>query len=128
MDKSSHTSGNIVNKYSAINRVMTPYLEFLENKKRLDKLKDNLDEEQYNKIKSVLDGVNFDFKTFHQQLKNTVKTGQILNNKNDSSTEESDVDSSDEKEITKEVDKVVETKHKKGQRLEKVSNLKKRLF
>lgn len=88
-----------LNKFSAINKIMTPYLDFLENKKRFIKLKDFFDEEVFQEISDMLDNVNLDHTTFIKTLKHTVNTGTIntvisqdLVTNNDSSTEESDVE------------------------------------
>lgn len=89
-----------LNKFSAINKIMSPYLDFLENKKRFMKLKDSFDEEAFQEISDILDNIKFDNTSFIKILKHTVNTGtintvisqDITTNNNDSSTEESDVE------------------------------------
>ena len=91
-----------LSKFSAVNKLLSPYLDFLENKKRLSKLKDSLDEEVYNEINDLLDNLKFDHKSFMKQLKETVSNGTINTvilqevNKSNSSTEESDDEEAEE--------------------------------
>jgi hypothetical protein len=95
-----------LSKFSAVNKLFSPYLEFLENRKRLTKLKDSFDEEVYEEINNLLDNLKFDHTSFVSQLRQTVITGTISTvltqevNKSDSSTEESD-----NEEVEKEVEK-----------------------
>lgn len=85
-----------LSKFSAVNKLLTPYLDYLENRKRLTKLKDSMNEEVYEEINDLLDTLKLDNKSFINQLKETVQTGTISTvltqevNKSDSSTEESD--------------------------------------
>jgi hypothetical protein len=92
-----------VNSYSIINRILTPYIEYHENIKKLDELKDTIDKKTYKKIKEILDGIEFDSEKFIGQLKKTSETLRIQPEpvKSNSTTDESDVDS---KESTKKSD------------------------
>jgi len=87
-----------LNKFSAVNKLMTPYLDFLENKKRFMKLKDSFGEEIFQELSDILDSIEFDHKSFIKTLRHTANTGTINtilstdNTKNDSSTEESDIE------------------------------------
>ena len=85
-----------LSKFSAVNKLLTPYLDYLENRKRLTKLKDSMNEEVYEEINDLLDTLKLDNKSFINQLKESVQSGTISTvltqevNKSDSSTEESD--------------------------------------
>ena len=76
-------------KLSAINKLLTPYLEFLENKKRVNKF------EELEELVNILNDVELDYKQLIQQVKQTIQTGTVEpvlvpeTKKSDSETEES---------------------------------------
>ena len=84
-----------VNSYSIINRVLTPYIEYHENLKKLEELKDIIDKKTMKKIKEILNGIEFDSDKYLAQLKKTSETLKIQPEpvKSNSTTDESDVDS-----------------------------------
>jgi hypothetical protein len=84
-----------VNSYSILNRILTPYIEYHENLKKLDEIKDMIDKKTYKKIKEILDSIDFDTEKFLSQLKKTSETLKIQPEpvKSNSTTDESDVDS-----------------------------------
>ena len=84
-----------VNSYSIINRVLTPYIEYHENLKKLEELKDVIDKKTMKKIKEILNGIEFDSDKYLAQLKKTSETLKIQPEpvKSNSTTDESDVDS-----------------------------------
>ena len=106
-----------LSKFSAVNKLLTPYLDYLENRKRLTKLKDSMNEEVYEEINDLLDTLKLDNKSFINQLKESVQSGTISTvltqevNKSDSSTEESD-----NEEVEVEVVKTPENKEKEEEK------------
>mgnify|MGYP003353770077 CR=1 FL=1 len=76
-------------KLSAINKLLTPYLEFLENKKRVNKF------EELEELTTILNDVTLDYKELLKQVKQTINTGTVEpvitpeTKKSDSDTEES---------------------------------------
>lgn len=84
-----------VNSYSMINRILTPYIEYHENLKKLEELRDVIDRKTYKKIKEILNGIEFDSDKYLTQLKKTSETLKIQPEpiKSNSTTDESDVDS-----------------------------------
>ena len=84
-----------VNSYSIMNRILTPYIEYHENLKKLEELKDSIDKKTMKNIKEILNGIEFDSDKFLTQLKKTSDTLKIQPEpiKSNSTTDESDVDS-----------------------------------
>lgn len=84
-----------VNSYSIINRILTPYIEYHSNLKKLEEIKDVIDKKTMKKIKEILDSIEFDSDKYLTQLKKTSDTLKIQPEpvKSDSTTDESDVDS-----------------------------------
>jgi hypothetical protein len=84
-----------VNSYSILNRILTPYIEYHENLKKLEEIKDMVDKKTFKKIKDILNSIDFDTEKFLNQLKKTSETLKIQPEpvKSNSSTDESDVDS-----------------------------------
>jgi hypothetical protein len=84
-----------VNSYSIMNRILTPYIEYHKNLKKLEEIKDVIDKKTYKKIKEILDSIEFDSDKFLTQLKKTSETLKIQPEpvKSNSTTDESDVDS-----------------------------------
>ena len=80
-----------VNSYCAINRVLTPFIEFYENKKRLEKIKDYVDDNKYDEIHNIIHKLAFDVDKFINQLKTVSEKCIIQPTVSDSTTEESDV-------------------------------------
>ena len=58
-------------KLTAINKLLTPYLEFLENKKKVNKF------EELEELVGILNDVELDYKELIQQVKQTIKTGTV---------------------------------------------------
>ena len=87
-----------VNSYSIINRIISPYIEYHQNLKQLEELKDIIDKKTYKKIKEILNAIEFDSDKFLSQLEKTSKTLQIQPEpiKSNSKTDESDVESDDD--------------------------------
>ena len=83
-----------VNSYSIINRILTPYIEYHENLKKLEEIKDLIDKKTMKKIKEILNGIEFDTDKYLAQLKKTSETLKIQPEpiKSNSTTDESDVD------------------------------------
>jgi len=84
-----------VNSYSILNRILTPYIEYHENLKKLEEIKDMVDKKTFKNIKDILGSIDFDTEKFLNQLKKTSETLKIQPEpvKSNSSTDESDVDS-----------------------------------
>jgi hypothetical protein len=84
-----------VNSYSIINRILTPYIEYHSNLKKLEDIKDMIDKKTYKKIKEILNGIDFDSNKYLSQLKKTSETLKIQPEpiKSNSTTDESDVES-----------------------------------
>lgn len=114
-----------VNSYSIINRILTPYIEYHENLKKLEDIKDVIEKKTYKKIKEILDGIDFDSDKYLTQLKKTSDTLKIQPEpiKSNSTTDESDVDS---KQSTKKSDD--EDDDKPEERPVPIKPLKKRLI
>lgn len=115
-----------VNSYSIINRILTPYIEYHENLKKLEDIKDVIEKKTYKKIKEILDGIDFDSDKYLTQLKKTSDTLKIQPEpiKSNSTTDESDVDS---KQSTKKSDDD-EDDDKPEERPAPIKTLKKRLI
>ena len=115
-----------VNSYSIINRILTPYIEYHENLKKLEEIKDGIDKKTMKKIKEILNGIEFDSDKYLAQLKKTSETLKIQPepNKSNSTTDESDVDS---KQSTKKSDDEDDEDDKPEERIES-KPLKKRLI
>lgn len=118
-----------VNSYSIINRILTPYIEYHENLKKLEELKDLIDKKTMKKIKEILNGIEFDNNKYLAQLKKTSDTLKIQPEpiKSNSTTDESDVDS---KQSTKKSDdeKDENDENEPLERPEPMKPLKKRLI
>jgi hypothetical protein len=128
----TNTSTNIlqlgsVNSYSIINRILTPYIEYHSNLKKLEEIKDVIDKKTLKKIKEILDGIEFDSDKYLTQLKKTSETLKIQPEpiKSNSTTDESDVDS---KQSTKKSDDEDEDDDKPEERPSPIKTLKKRLI
>jgi hypothetical protein len=114
-----------VNSYSIINRILSPYIEYHSNLKKLEEIKDVIDKKTMKKIKEILDGIDFDSDKYLTQLKKTSETLKIQPEpiKSNSTTDESDVDS---KQSTKKSDD--EDDDKPEERPSPIKTLKKRLI
>lgn len=115
-----------VNSYSIINRILTPYIEYHENLKKLEDIKDVIDKKTMKKIKEILDSIEFDSDKYLTQLKKTSETLKIQPEpiKSNSTTDESDVDS---KQSTKKSDDE-DDDDKPEERPSPIKTLKKRLI
>ena len=100
-------------KLTAINKLLTPYLEFLENKKRVNKF------EELEELVNILNDVELDYKQLIQQVKQTIQTGTVEpvlvpeTKKSDSDTEESASESEESEESEKEPVQVKQQTFKK---------------
>jgi hypothetical protein len=125
-----------VNSYSIINRILTPYIEYHENLKKLEEIKDVIDKKTMKKIKEILNGIEFDSDKFITQLKKTSETLKIQPEpiKSNSTTDESDVESkqstkkSDDEDDEDDEDKDDKYDDKPKESLDSFMPLKKRLF
>ena len=90
-------------KLTAINKLLTPYLEFLENKKRVNKF------EELEELTTILNDVTLDYKELLKQVKQTINTGTVEpvitpeTKKSDSDTEESASESEESEESEREI-------------------------
>jgi len=114
-----------VNSYSIINRILTPYIEYHENLKKLEEIKDVIDKKTMKKIKEILNEIEFDTDKYLAQLKKTSETLKIQPEpvKSNSTTDESDVDS---KQSTKKSDD--EDEDEPEEKPAPIKTLKKRLI
>ena len=83
-------SRNLAQQYSAINHIISPFIEYHTNLVKLAELKESIGEETYKAINKQLKSFKPDNILLVKQLSQCMSTGFVEPVKADSSTEESD--------------------------------------